>query len=62
MGTVQAVTKGNSSINTFYRNLVNRGKRPQVVLVAVIRKIISIANSLIKNNQSYSNFAVDFLS
>ena len=60
--SAMAVTKGNSSINTFYRNLVNRGKRPQVVLVAVIRKIISIANSLIKNNQSYSNFAVDFLS
>lgn len=60
--SAMAVIQGNSSINTFYKNLVNRGKRPQVAMVAVIRKIISIANSLIKNNQNYSNFSVEFSS
>ncbi len=60
--SAMAVIQGNSSINIFYKNLVNRGKRPQVAMVAVIRKIISIANSLIKNNQNFSNFSVEFSS
>jgi hypothetical protein len=47
------IIKGNSSLKIFYQNLVKRGKKPQIAIVATIRKIVSIANSLIKNNQVF---------
>ena len=52
-----SVIQRKSVLNDFYVNLVKRGKKPQVAIVAVIRKIVSIANSLIKNNQ---DFLADF--
>jgi transposase len=48
-----SVIQRKSVLNDFYVNLVKRGKKPQVAIVAVIRKIVSIANSLIKNNQNF---------
>jgi transposase len=51
--SVLSIIKGNSSLKIFYQNLVKRGKKPQIAIVATIRKIVSIANSLIKNNQVF---------
>ncbi len=48
-----SIIQRKSVLNDFYINLVKRGKKPQVAIVAVIRKIVSIANSLIKNNQDF---------
>lgn len=40
-----AATRSHSPIATFYKDLIGRGKKPRVALVAVMRKIIVIANA-----------------
>jgi transposase len=40
-----AARNSNSQLSVFYRNLINRGKKKMVALVALMRKIIVIANA-----------------
>lgn len=46
-------TKHNPQIQTFYRRLVDAGKPRKVALVACIRKLLIILNSLVKTNSPW---------
>lgn len=47
-----AARNSNSTLKTFYEGLIARGKIKMVALVALMRKIIVIANARLKNAQS----------
>jgi len=40
-----AARNSNSSLKAFYENLIARGKKKMVALIALMRKIIVIANA-----------------
>lgn len=48
--------RSKSKLGKFYKSLIARGKKPMVALVAVMRKIIVIANAKIKDLEN--NIAV----
>ena len=43
-------TRFNPRIKTFYQRLLARGKPKKVALVAAMRKLLTILNTLIKND------------
>ena len=52
-------SKRNAIIRTFYQRLRNAGKAPKVALVACMRKLLTILNSMIKHKTRWSeNFSV----
>lgn len=48
-----AIIQFNPRLRSFYQNLVAAGKAKMVALVAAMRKLIVILNSMLKNNQSW---------
>ena len=54
MATLSAV-RHNPAIKVFYDRLVNKGKPKKTALVACMRKIVTIANSMIKNNEDWDS-------
>lgn len=46
-------SRHNSSLRPFYNRLVDAGKPKKLVLVAVMRKLVIIANNIIKNNRPW---------
>jgi len=52
MGTLVA-TRHNPLIRDFYRRLVSRGKPKKVALVASMRKLLTILNEMVRNNESW---------
>jgi len=50
-----AARNSNTSLKLFYENLIARGKKKMVALVALMRKIIVIANAKIKEYQHQNN-------
>ena len=50
-----SASRFNPKLKTFYKKLIKKGKKPKVALVAVMRKIIVIANAMIKNNTKWNN-------
>jgi len=46
--------RGNPSLKTFYRRLVDAGKLKKVALTAVMRKLIVLANALLKADRVWS--------
>jgi len=57
MSTLSA-SQCNPNIKLFYRRLIEKGKKPKVALTACMRKLLTILNTMVKNNttwdQSYS--------
>lgn len=47
--------KHNPQLKSFYDRLIAKGKKPKVALVACMRKIIIILNSMIKSDQPWKN-------
>lgn len=47
-------TRYNQSMIDFYQRLLKAGKAPKVALVAVMRKIITCLNSMVKNNTFFA--------
>ncbi|MEN6429127.1 MAG: IS110 family transposase, partial [Phycisphaerales bacterium] len=45
-----AAVRHNPVIRAFYQRLVNNGKAKMVALVAAMRKLLTILNTMIKNN------------
>jgi len=45
-----AAARHNPTLNTFYKRLISNGKKPIVALVAVMRKLITIANARLRDN------------
>lgn len=48
-----AVIQFNPKLKAFYKHLVDQGKPKMVALVAAMRKLIVILNSMLKNNESW---------
>jgi len=40
-----------------YQTLIDNGKPPKVAITAIMRKMLIIANAIIKNNQKWNNYA-----
>ncbi len=52
MPTLTAITH-NPQIRSFYQHLLEKGKEPMVAIIACMRKLIIILNSMVKNNQMW---------
>lgn len=52
MSTI-AIIQFNPKLKTFYKHLVEIGKSKMVAIVATMRKLIVILNSMLKNNESW---------
>jgi transposase len=46
--------KYNTVIRKFYEHLLNEGKTKMTAIVAAMRKLLVILNTMIKNNQKWS--------
>jgi transposase len=51
--STMAIIQYNLKLKTFYKRLVQQGKSKMVALVATMRKLIIILNSMLKNNESW---------
>ena len=54
MPTLSAVTRWNKRLKTFYYHLRQQGKKHSVALTACMRKLVIMLNSMLKNNQPFS--------
>jgi transposase len=53
MPCLGAVTQNNPVLKTFYQRLIAKGKKPKVALVACMRKLIVILNTMIARRQKW---------
>jgi transposase len=53
MACLGAATRHNPVLNAFYRRLIAKGKEPKVALVACMRKLIVILNTMIARHQKW---------
>ena len=53
MPCVGAATQNNSMLKAYYDRLIAKGKKPKVALVACMRKLIAILNTLIARRQKW---------
>jgi transposase len=60
MSCLGAATQNNPVLKAFYQRLIAKGKEPKVALVACMRKLIVILNTLIARRQKWdpSHYAV----
>lgn len=54
MATLGAI-RYNSKIKAFYTSLIQRGKKPKVAIVACMRKMLIILNTMLKNQQKFNS-------
>ncbi|MFN7892003.1 MAG: transposase, partial [Pirellula sp.] len=54
MATIVAI-RHNETIKRFYQRLKAKGKESKVAIVACMRKLLTIVNLLIKNNEVWKN-------
>ena len=55
MACLGAATRHNPVLKAFYRRLVAKGKQPKVALVACMRKLIVILNTMIARHQKWDS-------
>jgi transposase len=48
-----SASKYNPSIKIFYQRLIEKGKKPKVALTACMRKLLTILNTMVKNNSTW---------
>ncbi len=53
---ILSTVRYNDEMKSFYEALVDRGKPKRLAQIAVMRKIVLLAHSLYKNNQSYNPY------
>lgn len=53
MAALAAIRAKSSRFRTFYQALVQRGKKPKVAIVAVIRKLAVTLNAMLRDNQPW---------
>ena len=56
MATLVA-TRCNDTIKTFYRRLVDAGKPKKVAMIAAMRKLLTILNTIIKKDELWQDQA-----
>ena len=52
-----SAARHNPDLSAFYKRLVENGKKPKVALTAVMRKLVVLANTLIKEDRFWANHA-----
>jgi len=52
---ILSAIKHNSKIKKFYDNLIKRGKKKMVAIVACMRKLVVIANSMLKKQEEFKS-------
>ena len=57
LAALAAARSKNTPLSTFYASLIARGKKPLVALVALMRKIIVIANAQVRDEVVQQNAA-----
>ena len=58
MPTLSSATIWNEKLKSFYNRLMANGKKHKVALTACMRKLITVINCMLKNNQAYDpNFS-----
>ena len=55
MPCVGAATQNNPVLKAFYDRLIAKGKKPKVALVACMRKLIIILNTMIVRRQKWDS-------
>ena len=55
MACLGAATRHNPVLKAFYRRLIAKGKEPKVALVACMRKLIVILNTMIARGQKWDS-------
>lgn len=50
-----SASKYNPSIKLFYKRLIEKGKKPKVALTACMRKLLTILNTMVKNNSTWDH-------
>ena len=53
MPSVGAATLNNPVLKAYYRHLIAKGKKPKVAIIACMRKLIVILNTLIARRQKW---------
>jgi len=46
-------SKYNPSIKLFYKRLIEKSKKPKIALTACMRKLLTIINTMVKNNTTW---------
>ena len=54
MPTLSSATRWNDKLKSFYNRLMANGKKHKVALSACMRKLITIINCMVKNDQAYN--------
>ena len=49
-----AASRFNADLRTFYRRLTREGKPPKLALTAVMRKLLALANTLVRENRLWN--------
>lgn len=49
-----SASKYNPNIKRFYQRLIEKGKKPKVALTACMRKMLTILNTMVRNNTTWS--------
>jgi transposase len=58
--SVLSASQYNPVIKTFYQRLIEKGKKPKVALTACMRKLLTILNTMIKNNSTWDqNYSIN---
>jgi transposase len=50
-----SATRWNPDLSAFYKRMVENGKKPKVALTAVMRKLVVLANTLLKEDRCWAN-------
>lgn len=50
-----SATRWNPDLSAFYKRLIESGKKPKLALTAVMRKLVVLANTLLKENRLWVN-------
>jgi transposase len=51
-----SAARHNSDLSTFYKRLIENGKKPKVALTAVMRKLLVLANTLLAQNRPWVDY------
>lgn len=51
----RSAARHNPDLSAFYKRLVENGKKPKLALTAVMRKLVVLANTLLKENRLWVN-------
>jgi transposase len=55
MAAMGGATRHNPVLNAYYTALINRGKLPKVAIIACLRKLLTILNTMVAQNKDWDS-------